>query len=114
MWRTITPGHERINKFAHNQGRSLTQHMLRLDSMFVAGNSRLKLSAARAVLLDPVRLNKTQRKARVVMANTTHPSKQQVRAYLQRRSHDPKPPPTPDEIRRELGWHLVTLALIRS
>lgn len=43
------------------------------------------------------------------MANTTHPSKQQVRAYLQRRAHDTKPPPPPDEIRRELGWALLRL-----
>ena len=48
------------------------------------------------------------------MANTTHPSKQQVRAYLQRRSHDSKPPPSPDEIRRELGWQLVKLPAGRS
>ena len=43
------------------------------------------------------------------MANTTHPSKQQVRAYMQRRSHDPKPPPSPADIRRELGWQLLKL-----
>ncbi|WP_256079851.1 hypothetical protein [Massilia sp. YIM B04103] len=39
-----------------------------------------------------------------------HPSKEQVRAYLaqriaQRRQED-LPPPTPDEIRRQLGWSL--------
>jgi hypothetical protein len=33
-----------------------------------------------------------------------NPSKHQVRAYLERRSRDPKPPPTPEEIRRQLGW----------
>jgi hypothetical protein len=49
----------------------------------------------------------THLKARVVMANTTHPSKQEVRAYMQRRSHDAKPPPSPEAIRRELGWELV-------
>ncbi len=43
------------------------------------------------------------------MAITTHPSKQQVRDYLQRRSHEAKPPPSPDEIRRELGWQLIKL-----
>jgi hypothetical protein len=41
------------------------------------------------------------------MANATHPSKQLVRDYLQRRARDARPPPTPDEIRRELGWALV-------
>lgn len=41
------------------------------------------------------------------MASTTHPSKQLVRTWLERRSHDGKPPPPPDEIRRQLGWELV-------
>jgi hypothetical protein len=40
------------------------------------------------------------------MAQSNHPSKYLVRAYLERRSHDIKPPPTPDEIRRQLGWGL--------
>ncbi|SFM19124.1 hypothetical protein [Rugamonas rubra] len=43
------------------------------------------------------------------MAQTTHPSKYLVRAYLERRNHDPKPPPTPEEIRRQLGWDLVLM-----
>jgi hypothetical protein len=33
-----------------------------------------------------------------------NPSKHLVRAYLERRARDPKPPPTPEEIRRQLGW----------
>ncbi len=41
------------------------------------------------------------------MTQTTHPSKYAVRAYLERRSHEVKPPPTPDEIRRQLGWGLM-------
>jgi len=41
------------------------------------------------------------------MTHTTHPSKYRVRAYLERRSHEVKPPPTPDEIRRQLGWGLM-------
>jgi len=48
------------------------------------------------------------------MAITTHPSKQQVRAYLQRRSHEAKPPPAPDAIRRELGWELLKAPAGRS
>ena len=43
------------------------------------------------------------------MAQTTHPSKYLVRAYLERRNHDPKPPPTPEEIRRQLGWGMLLL-----
>lgn len=34
----------------------------------------------------------------------THPSKEQVRAYMQRRETAHRPPPAPDEIRRQLGW----------
>ncbi|MCE3606503.1 hypothetical protein LXA47_23270 [Massilia sp. P8910] len=34
------------------------------------------------------------------------PPKHLVREYLQRRARDPKPPPSPEEIRRELGWGL--------
>ena len=41
------------------------------------------------------------------MSTITHPPKQVVRAYLERRSRDPKPPPTPEEIRRQLGWGLT-------
>ncbi|GJI98100.1 MULTISPECIES: hypothetical protein [Duganella] len=41
------------------------------------------------------------------MSQTTHPSKFLVRAYLERRSHAVQPPPTPDEIRRQLGWGMM-------
>ncbi len=34
-----------------------------------------------------------------------HPTKEQVRAYMQLREFDRRPPPTPDEIRRQLGWY---------
>ena len=37
----------------------------------------------------------------------THPPKHLVREYLERRSRDPKPPPSPEEIRRQLGWGLL-------
>jgi hypothetical protein len=43
----------------------------------------------------------------VIMTQTTHPSKHAVRAYLERRTHEVKPPPTPEEIRRQLGWGLM-------
>ncbi|MES2128134.1 MAG: hypothetical protein V4463_12760 [Pseudomonadota bacterium] len=35
-----------------------------------------------------------------------HPPKQLVRAYLERRARDQKPPPSLDEVRRQLGWGL--------
>lgn len=35
------------------------------------------------------------------------PTKEQVRAYMARREGARRPPPTPDEIRRQLGWRLV-------
>lgn len=41
------------------------------------------------------------------MTKTTKPPKQLTRAYLERRTHEESPPPTPEEIRRELGWHLL-------
>jgi hypothetical protein len=43
------------------------------------------------------------------MSQTTHPSKHLVRAWLERRAQDVKPPPTPEEIRRQLGWGLMLL-----
>ncbi|MBY0238472.1 MAG: hypothetical protein K2X55_04075 [Burkholderiaceae bacterium] len=42
------------------------------------------------------------------MTETTRPTKQQVRDYLERRTHAPlEPPPDADEIRRQLGWWLI-------
>lgn len=41
------------------------------------------------------------------MAIINHPPKHIVRAYLERRARDAKPPPTPEEIRRQLGWGLL-------
>jgi hypothetical protein len=34
----------------------------------------------------------------------TQPPKHLVRAYLLRRANDTRPPPSPEEIRRQLGW----------
>jgi hypothetical protein len=45
--------------------------------------------------------------AEVFMSTSTHPPKHIVRAYLARRARDSKPPPTPEEIRRQLGWGLL-------
>jgi hypothetical protein len=42
------------------------------------------------------------------MTETTKPDKLRVRAYMERRTHAQlDPPPTPEEIRRQLGWHLI-------
>lgn len=41
------------------------------------------------------------------MATFTQPPKHVVREYLERRSRDPKPPPSPEEIRRQLGWGMA-------
>lgn len=38
---------------------------------------------------------------------TSHPPKHLVREYLERRSKDSQPPPTPEEIRRQLGWGML-------
>lgn len=42
------------------------------------------------------------------MTQTTHPTPQQVRDWMEQRQREHAPPPTPDEIRRQLGWDLIT------
>jgi hypothetical protein len=42
-----------------------------------------------------------------IMTQANHPSKYVVREYLERRSQEEQPPPTPEEIRRQLGWGLM-------
>jgi hypothetical protein len=37
----------------------------------------------------------------------THPTKEQVRAYMSRREAERRPPPPPAEIRRQLGWRIA-------
>jgi hypothetical protein len=37
----------------------------------------------------------------------THPTKEQVRAYMTAREAAHRPPPAPAEIRRQLGWRLA-------
>lgn len=41
------------------------------------------------------------------MPQASHPTKEQVRQYMQQRQEEHRPPPTPEQIKRELGWHLV-------
>ena len=41
------------------------------------------------------------------MTITTLPPKQSVREYLEQRTHSEDPPPTPEEIRRQLGWAII-------
>lgn len=38
---------------------------------------------------------------------TIKPTKQQVRDYVGRLVREHLPPPTPEQVRRELGWGLV-------
>jgi len=38
----------------------------------------------------------------------THPTKEQVRAYMAAREAAHRPPPPPAEIRRQLGWRLAS------
>lgn len=38
------------------------------------------------------------------------PSKEEIRQWMEQRQQAHNPPPTPEEIRRQLGWHLVTKA----
>ncbi|WP_070251956.1 hypothetical protein [Duganella phyllosphaerae] len=47
-------------------------------------------------------------KIEAAMPDTTRPPNELVRVYFERRTHAQlDPPPTPDEIRRQLGWHLI-------
>ena len=41
------------------------------------------------------------------MAQANHPSKYLVRQYLERRTAAVRPPPSPEEIRRQLGWGML-------
>ena len=41
------------------------------------------------------------------MFEIKYPPKHLVREYLERRSRDSAPPPTPEEIRRQLGWGML-------
>jgi hypothetical protein len=37
----------------------------------------------------------------------SHPPKQAVREYLEQRVKSHTPPPPPEAIRRQLGWHML-------
>ena len=42
------------------------------------------------------------------MTDTTRPTKESIRLYMERRTHAPvDPPPSAEEIRRELDWYLI-------
>lgn len=41
------------------------------------------------------------------MTQTTHPTKEQVRDYMERRTHAAEPPPDMVEVRRQLGWAII-------
>lgn len=41
------------------------------------------------------------------MIDTTRPPKETVRQYMERRTLAEDPPPTPEEIRQQLGWYLI-------
>ena len=41
------------------------------------------------------------------MTQTTHPTTQLVRDYMDERTKSDDPPPAPAEIRRQLGWDLL-------
>lgn len=41
------------------------------------------------------------------MTQTSKPSQQQEREWMQKRQAERTPPPSPEQIRRQLGWDLV-------
>ena len=59
---------------------------------------------AQSIALAPAPTGTTE----FAMATFTHPPKHLVRAYLERRARDSKPPPSPEEIRRQLGWGMAS------
>jgi hypothetical protein len=44
------------------------------------------------------------------MDPTAKPTKEAVREYMERRQAAHTPPPSRDEIRRQLGWDLIEMA----
>lgn len=44
----------------------------------------------------------------------SHPSKEQVRAYIRRRERALQPPPPPAEIRRQLAWCRVDVSSVHA
>lgn len=38
---------------------------------------------------------------------SSHPTKEQVRAWMKREVEARRPPPEPEDIRRELGWGMT-------
>ena len=41
------------------------------------------------------------------MKQTSKPDRQVVRSWMHQRQEENRPPPSLEEIRRQLGWHLV-------
>lgn len=41
------------------------------------------------------------------MTQQTHPTKEQIRQYLEARQAERCPPPSMQEIRRQLGWDML-------
>lgn len=41
------------------------------------------------------------------LPRTTKPAKQSVREWMDSRTHAEEPPPSPEEIRRQLGWWMI-------
>ncbi len=41
------------------------------------------------------------------MASTTHPTKEQVRDWMRSRQDERAAPPTPADIKRQLGWGML-------
>lgn len=44
------------------------------------------------------------------MEQSKQPSKESVRQWLQNQIVERRPPPDPQQIRRELGWELIRMA----
>jgi len=41
------------------------------------------------------------------MTHTSKPDREVVRSWMRERQVERVPPPSPEEVRRQLGWHMV-------
>jgi hypothetical protein len=76
---------------------------------------KLKLATRRIVKVSQVQSLFVLERA--MDRQVTQPTKEQVRAYMASRGRAHRPPPAPEDIRRQLGWKLgppePTLALLK-
>lgn len=69
--------------------------------------SAARLGTAQREATTLKRTNSLSHLRRLHMTTVTHPDKRDVRQYMTERAQKESPMPSPEEIRRQLGWHLI-------